>query len=98
MAIHYQNFKAFSKGQGYAGAMCRSKFVTASTRRWFATDCMTCKLKLLNRRVVMLNGDDFGRVFEVYADRVLVARPGGDLLTVNYKDLDEKWGPADGGE
>lgn len=98
MSIHYMNLKTFSKGQGYVGVACRVTSPMASTQRWYACDCPACKLTLLNRRVIMLNGDDFGRVFEVYADRVLIARPGGDLLTVNFRNFDEMWGPADGGE
>ena len=93
MAIHFQNFKTFSKGQGYAGVACRTKNASASTQRWFACDCSACKLTLLNRRVVSDN-DEFGRIFEVYSDRVLVAQASGDLLTVNFHDLDEHWAPA----
>lgn len=98
MAIHYQDFKRFSKGQGYVGVACRIINPMADTKRFYACDCMACKLTLLNRRVVTTGGDDYGRVFEVYVDRVIIARPDGDLLTVNYRDFDANWGPVDDGE
>ena len=98
MAIHFENYKTFSKGQGFVGVACRTKSPQASTQRWFACDCSACKLTLLNRRVVRIDGEDFGRVHEVYADRVLVARVNGDLLTVNLRDFDDEWIPAGGAD
>lgn len=91
MSIHYENYKAFSKGQGYIGSACRTKSAQAATSRWFACDCPSCKLTLLGRTVK--SGRWLGTVEEVYADRV-VMRIAGTLRVVSFNDLDTEWGPA----
>lgn len=90
--IHYENYKAFSKGQGYVGSACRTKSAQATTSRWFACDCPSCKLTLLGRKVT--NGERLGRIEEVHADRVLVRSVDEVLRIVSLKELDAGWGPA----
>lgn len=94
MSIHYENYKTFSKGQGYVGSACRTKSAQATTSRWFACDCPSCKLALLGREVVSDDGAA-GTIEEVYPDRVYVSIPGQNphKRIVSLKELDTHWGP-----
>lgn len=93
MSIHYENYKAFSKGQGFVGSACRpAGGPMATTLRWFACDCPKCKLTLLGKRVARSTGE-VGTIEEVFADRVIVEYADA-LHVVSLKELDTYWGPA----
>lgn len=91
MSIHYENYKAFSRGQGFVGSACRPLGgPMATTLRWYACDCPKCKLTLLGRKVTGPHGDAV--IEEVYPDRVIVRwADRTDLHVVMFKDLDTKW-------
>lgn len=92
MAIHYFDPRGFSRGQGYTGPYCRTTSAQATAARFLAVDCFPCKLILVDKRVS--SADDIGRVIEVYSDRVVIARSGGDLISVNFRDFDNDWEAA----
>lgn len=88
--IHYENYRRFSKGQGYIGSMCRpAGGPMATSARWFATDCRDCKRKIAGRRVINQIGE-VGEILSVEVDGVWI-RDQVDL--VSWRWLDEFWAP-----
>jgi hypothetical protein len=86
MAIHYENYKRFSKRQGFVGPACRPQSAQAVSARWFAVDCRDCKNALMGKRVISRVGQ-VGNVTMVEADYVMI-----DILArVEYRDLDADW-------
>jgi len=95
MAIHYENYKTFSKGQGFVGVACRVKSPQASTTRLFASDCFECKKKALAGKLIISREGEVGRVVEVFADRVELQREERPLRYVMMAELDTDWAPLD---
>lgn len=92
MAIHYENYARFSKGQGYIGSACRAISGQARTKRWFATDCRDCKNALRGRQVISRD-PRVGFIERVEFDGVWI-KPDGDVgVFVFYDDLDKDWAP-----
>lgn len=91
--ICYQDEARFSKGQGFVGVLCRTVSYQARAKAWFAVNCPACKVKLLGRRVIALDGSERGTIDEVHPDRVLVRRADRSLLVVSFRSLDRNWEP-----
>lgn len=90
MAIHYENYKAFSKGQGFVGSACRPISPQATTLRWFASDCPACKATLVGKRIVSRNGD-VGVIDEVSSYCAIIKRRRQSDLLIPFRQLDEDW-------
>ncbi len=93
MSIHYENYKAFSKGQGFVGSACRpAGGPLATTLRWFACDCAKCKLTLLGKRVANTADHTVGTIEEIFSDRVTILERGAAALrVVMFRELDRDW-------
>lgn len=95
MEIHYENHKAFGKGQGFIGAACRPMSPQAKSLRWMAVDCSACKRTLEGRHVINRNATT-GIIESVDAGGVWVLiGVTGDRLRVPYATLDVDWAPLD---
>lgn len=95
MAIHFENYKTFSKGQGYIGVACRTKSPQASTTRWFATDCSACKQKLVGKHIISRTAST-AVIESVDSSGVwAVAGASGDSFRIMYQELDTGWAPFD---
>lgn len=92
MAIHYENYKAFSKGQGYLGSRCRAISPQAKTPRWKATDCQACKNSLVDMPVIS-RGAEVGIITSVTGSIVIIERKHATSILVSYGDLDVDWAP-----
>jgi hypothetical protein len=93
MAIHYENYKAYSKGQGFIGALCRPVSPQAKTTRWKATDCPHCKAKMIGRRVISRAGE-IGNVEIIRHAGVEIRMDGSDVIEiVSLDDFDRDWAP-----
>lgn len=95
MAIHFENYKTFSKGQGYIGVACRTKSPQASTPRLFACDCFECKKKALTGKTLISRAGEVGRVVEVFTDRVELQRDERTPRFILMAELDTDWAPLD---
>lgn len=96
MGIHYENYKAFSKGQGFVGSMCRPPGgPMATSLRWMAVDCPACKRKLEGRHVINRTATT-GIIESVDAGGVrVVIGVTGDSRRVSFAELDVDWAPFD---
>lgn len=93
MAIHYENYARFSKGQGFIGAACRPVSPQAKSARWKAVDCRECKNALIGRHVIS-RGGTLGTVESVDPFGVSINLAAtGELLRVQFETLDESWAP-----
>ena len=92
MAIHFENYKTYSKGQGFIGAACKPVSPQAKTLRWKATDCPACKETLIGKTIVSRHGD-IGEITECSAHGVIIKRPGQSDLLISYGTLDDDWVP-----
>lgn len=96
MAIHFENYKTFSKGQGFIGVACRTKSPQASTPRLFACDCLPCKQEVLMGKMLISRAGEVGVVAEVFTDRVELRRESGNVVHfVTMAELDTNWAPLD---
>lgn len=98
MAIHYENHKAFGKGQGFIGAACRPTSPQAKSLRWAAVDCPACKRTLEGRHVIN-RGAATGIVESVDAGgvwiRAMNTSDAGNIWRVSFAELDVDWAPFD---
>lgn len=91
MAIGYENYRRFSKGQGFVGEACHIPGKgggghQATSKRWFAVDCWPCRRTLIGKRIVSREG----RVATVVSvEATGVAIDEGGVLT--WLELDEEW-------
>lgn len=92
MAIHYENYARFSKGQGFIGAACRPVSGQAKTARFHACDCAECKKTLIDRLVISREGAT-GEIVSVTATGVEIDFGGRANLAVDFVELDESWAP-----
>lgn len=95
MAIHFENYKTYSKGQGFIGVACRTKSPQASTKRLFACDCFECKRKALAGKLIISRTGETGRIVEVFADRVELQLHERPLRYILMSELDTDWAPLD---
>lgn len=95
MAIHFENYKSFSRGQGFVGVACRIKSPQASTTRLFACDCYECKKQALLGKLLISREGETGRVAEVFSDRVELQRIDRPARYVSMGELDTDWAPLD---
>lgn len=91
MAIHYQNYKRFSAGQGYAGVICRGLGAWLSSERWMAVDCQNCRERLVDVEIISRDGDR-GRIERVdfYRAKVLI---GNVEHSISWGEIDRCWAP-----
>lgn len=95
MVIHYENHKAFGKGQGFIGAACRPNSLQAKSLRWAAADCPACKRTLEGRHVINRTATT-GIIESVDAGGVwVVIGVTGDSRRVSFAELDVDWAPFD---
>lgn len=93
MAIHYQNYRRFSVGQGYAGVLCRGLGAQASSERWPAVDCQACRDKIIDVEVISREGVR-GRI--VRADRSYAKMLIGNVeWSITWREIDEDWAPVE---
>lgn len=93
MAIHFENYKTYSKGQGFIGALCRPVSPQAKAARWKAVDCPECRTQIIGRRVVSRSGQ-VGNVEILRSSGVEIRIDGDDVIhLVNLDDFDHEWAP-----
>lgn len=92
MAIHYENHRRFSRGQGFIGAACRPVSAQAKSARWKAVDCRECKNTLIGRAVISRSGA-VGKITEITPLTVTVRLGASVDLDVTLERLDEDWAP-----
>lgn len=95
MAIHFENYKTFSKGQGFIGVACRTKSPQASTPRLFASDCLACKQTLVGRHIISRAATT--AIIESADSSGVWALMGmtGETHRIMYQALDTYWAPFD---
>lgn len=93
MAIHYENYGRFSKGQGFIGASCRPVSPQAKSARWKGVDCRECKDTLTGRHVISRHGT-LGVIESVDMFGVWIHMSAtGESLRKTFDQLDEEWAP-----
>ncbi len=90
MAIHFENYRTFSKGQGFIGSACRPISPQAKTARWKACDCRECKETLVGRTVIS-RGQTVGRIERINPIGVVISMP--TEINVTWDELDSQWAP-----
>jgi hypothetical protein len=93
MAIHYENYQRFSKGQGFAGVLCRGFGVSASSKRWMAVDCQACREKIVGREVISREGER-GCIEHATQAGIEIAR-GDYFAPITWAAFDKDWAPLD---
>lgn len=91
MAIHYQNYKRFSAGQGYAGVICREIDAQASSERWMAVDCQNCRERLVDVEIISRDGDR-GQIVRVDRHRAKVLISNVEH-SISWGEIDRHWAP-----
>lgn len=96
MTIHYQNYKRFSAGQGFAGVLCRGLGAFVDSKRWVAVDCQACRIKIIDVEVISRDGER-GTIEGVGPLGVELSIIGDNGLStwrrVAWADLDKDWAP-----
>lgn len=93
MAIHYENYARFSKGQGFIGSACRPVSPQAKSARWKAVDCRECKNTLVGRHVISRHAT-LGVIESVDPFGVWINPAAtGETLRKTFEQLDEDWAP-----
>jgi hypothetical protein len=92
MAIHYENYRRFSKGQGFIGPACGAVSAQAVSERWFAVDCPDCKLMLCGKRVVCRDSR-VGTIEVRERNGVWIKIDGGIGEWTSLDVLDLDWAP-----
>lgn len=93
MTIHYENYKRFSKGQGFAGVLCAGLGAQVSSKRFFATDCMPCKEKVVDK-VIVSRHSEIGLIEWVEARGAHVLIGQGERW-ITWREMDDDWAPLD---
>lgn len=93
MAIHFENYRTFSKGQGFIGSACRPISPQAKSARWKAVDCRECKNTLVGR-VVISRDMSTGAIesIDVYGVSIVMSATG-EFARVPWDAFDDKWAP-----
>lgn len=95
MTIHYQNYKRFSVGQGFAGVLCRGLGAQVSSGRWPAVDCQACRDKIIDVEVISREGER-GIVQSVEYRGAYVLIFGAAAMIerrIPWAELDKDWVP-----
>lgn len=93
MTIHYQNYKRFSAGQGYAGVKCRGLGAQVSSERWHAVDCQACRDTIIDVEVISRQGRS-GRVRHA-TWRAVTIKSGDDEIDIPWSAFDTDWAPVE---
>lgn len=95
MAIHYENYRRFSKGQGFIGSLCRPISAQATTKRFHASDCIACKQRIVGRKVISRAGV-IGTVLGFEGARVqILIQMEAEPIEITSGTLDQSWAPLD---
>lgn len=93
MAIHFENYKTFSKGQGFVGVACRGLSPQASSTRWKAVDCFSCRESLAGRRVICRDGRIGSVMLARYGYMELAIEGMADVQLIEVGEFDIDWAP-----
>jgi hypothetical protein len=93
MAIHFENYRTFSKGQGYIGVACRIISPQARSARWKAVDCPSCRESLKGRRVISRTGQTGTVMVARYGYMELKIEGYEDIQLIEVGAFDQDWAP-----